>query len=92
MKQNNIKIAKELIKIAKQIIDKTTEFFKSLKKYKVINGFQVYQSINKKFYYQFDDVHGHWQKFNKNGKHVGVADQNGQMIGFAIQGRKINVR
>ena len=43
MKQN-IKIAKQLIKIAKQIIDKTTEFFESLKKYKVINGFQIYQT------------------------------------------------
>ena len=92
-----ISIAKQLIKIAKQIlsqrcyIDRTTDFFKSLIKYKVIQSKQVYKD-NKKRFYTFDQMHGHWQVFNENGKHIAVKDKFGNNIEKGIKGRSINLK
>ena len=92
-----ISIAKQLIRIAKEIIsqrcyiDRTTDFFKSLTKHKVIQGKQVYKTEDG-YFYVFDEMHGHWQQYNKRGKHLGVADQNGNLIEDAIVGRSINLK
>ena len=91
-----ILIAKQLIRIAKLIlsdrchIDRTTDFFKSLIKYKVVHNKQIYKD-KEEYFYTFDQMHGHWQIFNKHKKHEGTCDVNGNPLSKAIKGRKIDL-
>jgi len=41
--------------------------------------------------YEWDFVHGHFEVYNKRGRHLGVVDTHGRRIGDAIAGRTIDV-
>lgn len=89
-------IIKELIKIAKMLvgeiktINRQTDFFKKLSKEKVRNGRITYKDKDG-YLYQWDELHGEWQMYNKNGNHLGVLDEFGNPIKEAIKGRKISL-
>lgn len=88
-------IVRELLKIAKELIasgkpiNRDTAFFKSLKSIGVRSGRVTY--IKRKVYYQWDSLHGEWEIYDKNGKHIGVADEKGNPKDEAIKGRFINL-
>lgn len=43
-------------------------------------------------YYEWDDVHGHIEAYNKRGRHIAVLHAvTGEVIGSAVPGRRINV-
>lgn len=78
-------------KIAQRIlIDRSTDFFNTLIKYKVVNKKQIYKDNNER-YYQCDELHGQWQVYNRLGFHIGVRDKNGINIGQGVAGRKIKL-
>ena len=91
-----IQVAKQIIKIAKELIasgkavNRNTDFFKSLIPIGKRSGRATYKDIDG-YYYQWDYLHGEWQKFQKNGYHVGVTNENGIMIKDSIKGRKIKL-
>ena len=84
-----IKIAKNLVS-DKKTIDKQTSFFKKLLKEKVRNGRITYKD-KEGYLYQWDELHGEWQMYNKNGNHLGVLDDFGNPIKDAVKGRKISL-
>lgn len=65
-------------------------FLDGMEKYKVIGGRQTYRSNDK--YYQWDELHGEIEVYNKRGRHLGALDpQDGHQIKEAERGRKIDV-
>jgi hypothetical protein len=50
-----------------------------------------WRSPDRKRLYTWDDRHEHIEVYNQRGRHLGVADENGQIIGEAVKGRKIDV-
>lgn len=88
-------IARELLRIAKELmaggkpVKRDTKFFKSLTHVGVRSGRVTY--TKRKIYYQWDSLHGEWQMYDKNGKHIGVADENGNPIDEAKKGRNITL-
>ena len=58
--------------------------------YKVLNGRKTYRSDYK--YYQWDELHGEIEVYNKRGRHLGVLHSiTGDKIKEAIKGRKLDV-
>ena len=96
MKINNIKTAKKLIKIAKQIlsggkpINRQTEFFKKLIHIGTRSGRNTYKD-KKGYYYQWDTLHGQWQMYSKLGEHLGVLTEEGKYKKPSKRGRKISL-
>lgn len=41
--------------------------------------------------YEWDDLHGEIEVYNRRGKHLGVLDASGKMISDPVLGRTINV-
>lgn len=41
--------------------------------------------------YEWDDLHGEIEVYNRRGKHLGVLDPSGRMISDPVPGRTINV-
>lgn len=65
-------------------------FLDGMEKYKVIDGRKTYRSQNR--YYQWDELHGEIEMYNKQGWHLGALDaQSGKLIKEADRGRKLNV-
>ena len=66
-------------------------FFKSLTPCGGRGGKALYKD-DKGFYYQWDSLHGEWEKFNKTGHHLGALPPNGgDPIKDAVKGRKITI-
>ena len=86
---NLLKIAKELIAGGKAVIRETV-FFKSLTSIGKRSGRATYRDAGG-YYYQWDSLHGEWQKYEKHGYHIGVCNQNGKMYKKPVKGRKINL-
>lgn len=54
-------------------------------------GRKVYKDTTESVYYTWDSLHGEVEIFNKNGRHLGVADPiSGAIIKPAVRGRKIS--
>jgi hypothetical protein len=61
-------------------------------RWRVINGKQTWRSPCGKRLYQWDELHGEIEVYNKRGKHVGVLHAvSGEAIGDAEEGRTIDV-
>lgn len=44
------------------------------------------------FYYQWDSYHGEWEKFNRNGRHLGAVSPDGEKATKdAVKTRRINI-
>ena len=92
-----IQVAKQIIKIAKELIasgkavNRNTDFFKSLIPIGKRNGRATYKNIDENYYYQWDSLHGEWQVYNQLGWHEGVVNENGKRIKNAKKGRKIKL-
>ncbi|MCX9117124.1 colicin E3/pyocin S6 family cytotoxin [Providencia rettgeri] len=51
----------------------------------------MYKDTTESVYYTWDSLHGEVEIFNKNGRHLGVADPiSGAIIKPAVRGRKIS--
>ncbi len=59
----------------------------------ILQGQSVYQEISTDYYWYLDNLHkDHYEVFNSQGKHIGVADLNGKIdAGKKEDGRKIEV-
>lgn len=58
--------------------------------YKIISGRKTFRGENK--FYQWDELHGEIEVYNKRGRHLGVLDAiTGELIKDAVKGRKIDV-
>lgn len=67
-------------------------FPRTLPKFKVEAGNQIWKSVDNKRFYTWDESHGgEVEVFNKRGKHIGVMNCQGIAIKPAVRGRKINV-
>ncbi|WP_184986263.1 colicin E3/pyocin S6 family cytotoxin [Sphaerisporangium rubeum] len=55
------------------------------------NGRMRWQSLSGDEYYEWDSQHGHVEVYNKRGRHIGVLDCEGVVIGKPVQGRRIDV-
>ncbi len=65
-------------------------FLDGMEKYKVIAGRQTYRCGDR--YFQWDELHGEIEFYDKRGRHLGVLDaQSGKLIKDAVRGRRINV-
>ncbi len=65
-------------------------FLDGMEKYQVINGRQTYKSEDR--YFQWDELHGEIECYDKRGHHLGVLDaKSGEFIKDAVRGRRINV-
>ena len=65
-------------------------FLDFCEQYKVINGRKTFRQDNK--YYQWDELHGEIEVYNKRGIHLGALDAiSGKQIKDAERGRKIDV-
>jgi hypothetical protein len=54
-------------------------------------GRKIYKDQQENVYYTWDSLHGELEIFNKNGRHLGVADPvTGTLIKPAVRGRKIS--
>ena len=54
-------------------------------------GRKIYKDEQENVYYTWDSLHGELEIFNKNGRHLGVADPiTGALIKPAVRGRKIS--
>ncbi len=54
-------------------------------------GRKIYKDEQENVYYTWDSLHGELEIFNKNGRHLGVADPiTGTLIKPAVRGRKIS--
>jgi len=54
-------------------------------------GRKIYKDEQENVYYTWDSLHGELEIFNKNGRHLGVADPiTGMLIKPAVRGRKIS--
>lgn len=59
---------------------------------KVIGNTKVWQSLDGKRYYTWDQLHGDLEVFNKRGVHLASADAlTGKYIKPAVKGRKLDV-
>ena len=68
----------------------TPSFLDGMEKFKVIDGRMTWKSKN--MYYQWDELHGEIEAYNKRGFHLGALDAvTGELIKEAKRGRKINV-
>lgn len=66
-------------------------FLDTCEKYNFIDGRITYRANNK--YYQWDELHGEIEVYNKAGYHLGAIDAiDGHYIKDADKGRKLNVR
>lgn len=55
------------------------------------SGRKVYRDDTENRYYTWDSMHGEFEVFNKNGRHLGaVCPTTGDLIKPAVKGRKIN--
>lgn len=50
---------------------------------------KIYIDPFEDLFYSWDSLHGEIEVFNKQGKHAGVLDPDGNKIKFAVRGRKI---
>lgn len=65
-------------------------FLDCIPKYKVIDGRQTYKTRDR--YYQWDELHGEIEVYNKRGYHLGALDaQSGELIKDAERGRRLHV-
>lgn len=65
-------------------------FLDGMEKYKVISGRQTYRTKNR--YFQWDELHGEIEVYDKRGWHLGVLDaESGTYIKDAERGRRISV-
>lgn len=61
-------------------------------RWRVIGGKQTWRSPSGKRLYQWDELHGEIEMYNKRGKHVGVIHAvSGELIEDAVEGRTIDV-
>ena len=67
-------------------------FLDGMEKYKVIDGRQTYRNPSRDRYFQWDELHGEIEVYDKRGRHLGVLDAaSGTQIKEAERGRRINV-
>lgn len=65
-------------------------FLDNCERFKVIDGRKTYRLNNK--YYQWDELHGEIEVYDKRGRHLGALDaKSGTLIKDAERGRTINV-
>lgn len=63
-----------------------------MQKWKVVNGKPTWRSPCGKRLFQWDELHGEIEAYNKRGKHVGVLHPvTGELIKDAVEGRTIDV-
>ncbi|MBQ7680994.1 MAG: hypothetical protein IJT31_02125 [Oscillibacter sp.] len=68
----------------------TPSFLDGLERFKVIDGRMTWR--DKSRYYQWDELHGEIEVYNKRGFHLGALDAvSGKLIKEAERGRKIHV-
>ena len=68
----------------------TPSFLDGMERYKVIDGRMTWRSKN--LYYQWDELHGEIEAYNKRGFHLGALDAvTGEVIKEANRGRRIHV-
>lgn len=67
-------------------------FLDMMEKYIIIDGRQTYRNPAKDRYFQWDELHGEIEVYDKRGRHLGVIDAvNGTQIKEPERGRRINV-
>ena len=68
----------------------TPSFLDGMEKYKVIDGRQTYRTKDR--YFQWDELHGEIEAYDKRGRHLGALDaKTGELIKEAERGRRIHV-
>ncbi|HZT94771.1 MAG TPA: colicin E3/pyocin S6 family cytotoxin [Gaiellaceae bacterium] len=55
------------------------------------HGAMRWRSADRKRLYEWDETHGHIEAYNQRGRHVGVLNGEGVVIGDARKGRRIDV-
>jgi hypothetical protein len=55
------------------------------------HGAMRWRSADRRRLYEWDEWHEHIEVYNQRGKHLGVLDQEGRVIGDAEKGRTIDV-
>lgn len=58
--------------------------------FKKCHGIQRWKD-DKGYFYEWDRLHGHIEKYSKNGIHLGSLDQNGHFIDGPVVGRRIDL-
>jgi Cytotoxic len=62
-------------------------------KWRVINGVQVWRSLDRRRLYTWDGLHGEIEVFDQNGYHLGALNAvAGTLIKDAIQGRRLYLK
>lgn len=56
-----------------------------------VYGRKRWRSSDGQRLYEWDDLHGEIEVYNRRGKHLAVLDPNGNLISDAVPGRIINV-
>lgn len=64
-------------------------FLDDCDKDRIIGGRQTYKKKNR--FYQWDELHGEIEVYNKLGCHIGALDANGNFKKKAEKGRKLDV-
>ena len=78
------------VKKVTYIAKPTPCYLDRFEKYKVIGGRQTYRANGK--YYQWDELHGEIEVYDKRGRHLGVLDaEHGKQIKEAERGSRIDV-
>ncbi|MGA2451256.1 MAG: colicin E3/pyocin S6 family cytotoxin [Polyangiaceae bacterium] len=55
------------------------------------DGGRRWRSADGKRFYEWDELHGEFEVYNKRGRHLGVVDQDGVATKDAVPGRSIDV-
>lgn len=68
-------------------------FLDGCEKYRTINGKTTWRCPDSGRYFQWDELHGEIEAYNRRGEHIGVLDSlTGETVKDAVRGRTINVK